>query len=651
MKFSDRLASLNRLQQSRGFKIVASCVVVALCIAAVLAYSVTFASRASESIITPDSLPLTDPRADADGSPPVPRPELDATERIVNDILGTKQSIGAVTVGVTIFGLLAIMVVWLGLGLSYLALALLGVALAVVCIAAGRGADLGIAAAGLVGLFAAFAALMQALRLAFAGSGPVMAVARLVLAEAMRMKVSIIFIILVVLGLCILPITMDQTQPLRYRVQSFLQFSTAGSFWLIAILVLSFCVSTVTLEQRDKIIWQTMTKPVKPWEYILGKWLGVSSLAAALLVVSATGIFAFTEYLRAQPAVNEKEAFVASAGEGITEDRLILETQVLTARTVVRPEPLRLNEEQFQKNIEARIRAEMAAAEATITSPEVLRAMRQEVSEKVEESLRKEVQIEYRAIPPGGQRTYRFLGLGAARDSNRPLIFRFKFDSGSNRPDEQFRVTFSFTGTDLRVQPVTLGQFQSIPVSPIVVDSEGGVTVGVINGDRVRMVANPSDIVFSPNAMEISYSSGGFRTNFFKCIAVLWLKLAFLAMLAIFASTFLSFPVACLVAFAVFLAAEGATFISNALENYSTEDHDGKTLILQTVVAKIAEVVSGAFRVYSDLRPTARIVDGLALSWMEMAGGIIVLSGATLVLFAGAVYIFRRRELATYSGH
>lgn len=652
MRISDWLSRLDRVQQSRGFKIVASCVVLGLCIAGLIAYSVAAASQASSSIITPEAVAA--PPA-ADGAPPadlaaLARPELDATERIINDILRTKQSTGGFAVGLGIFAALAVLVVWLGLGLTYLALGLFGALLVGVSIAIGRGHDLGIASAGLVGLFAAFAALMQALRLAFSASGPVFAIARLVLAEAVRMKVSIVFIVLVVFGLCVLPLTLDATQPLRYRVQSFLQFSTAGVFWLTAILVLTFCVFTVTLEQRDKIIWQTMTKPVKAWEYILGKWLGVSALAAALLMVSATGIFMFTEYLRAQPALSERAAYVASAGQGITEDRLVLETQVLTARSAVYPQPLQLNEEQFRKNVETRVAAEMASAESTITNPDALRMMREQIFDRVADSLRKAVQTEYRAIAPGGQRTYRFLGLSAAKESHRPIIFRFKFESGSNRPDSQYKITLSFTGEDLRVQPIALGQFQTIPLSPNVIDAEGGVTVGIINGDRVNLVPNPEDIIFAPGNMEISYSSGGFRANFFKCIAVLWVKLAFLAMLAICAGTFLSFPVACLVAFSTFLSAEGATFIASALENYATEDRDGKTLWLPTVIARIADVVSSLFRVYADLRPSARIVEGLALSWSEMAGGVIVLAAATGILFAIAVFIFRRRELATYSG-
>lgn len=101
---------------------------------------------------------------------------------------------------------------------------------------------------------------------------------------------------------------LDPEQPLRYRVQSFLQYSVGGSFWLIAVLVLTFTTASICFEQRDKVIWQTMTKPVSHAKYLLGKWVGVTGLAAVLLLVCGAAIFMFTEYLRDQPAKDEGRA-------------------------------------------------------------------------------------------------------------------------------------------------------------------------------------------------------------------------------------------------------------------------------------------------------------------------------------------------------
>jgi ABC-type transport system involved in multi-copper enzyme maturation permease subunit len=637
-KLSDFLSSLALLQQQRLFKMIASGVIAFATIAACIAYAVAV-SAASESTIAPPA-----GGAGAAG-------ELDATSRIINDILAAKQSPVGFFVGAAAVAGIALLAVWLNLGITYAGLALFGAALFYGARLGGRAHDLGIAAIGLVGLIAAFTALLQGLRLLFMGSGPVMAVARTVLAEAVRIKVSLVFIVLIVLLMAVLPLTLDTEQPLRYRVQSFLQFSTSGAFWLIAILILTFTVSSVTLEQRDKVIWQTMTKPVAAWQYLLGKWLGVTALAGALLLVAASGVFIFTEYLRTQPAQNENQAYVAQAGQGITEDRLVLETQILTARATVRPNPPALNEEQFAINVEQKVDLELRAIADALRDPGSLRAKRAELRETIADSLRRAVLAEYRAIDSGQTRVYTFAGLSRARESNRPIILRFKFDSGANRPDSDHRITLILRGGEMRVVPLALGQFQTFPLTPDIIDSDGTVELTIINGDLTQRIANPEAISFAPEAMEISYAAGGFRANFFRCIAVLWIKLGFLAMLAIAASTFLSFPVACLVSFTIFLAAEGSGFIAAALENYATEDREGNTLWLPTVIAKVAETVSGTFRVYADLRPTSRIVEGLLLSWSDMFLGVLVLTIASLILFAAATLIFQRRELATYSGH
>jgi hypothetical protein len=107
---------------------------------------------------------------------------------------------------------------------------------------------------GAVALTAAFTVLMAAMRVLLSAPGAMFAVAKNVLAEATRLKITLVFIVLLIFMLAALPGLMDPASPLRYRVQSFLQWGTGGAFWIIAILTLVFSVSTVAFEQRDKII-------------------------------------------------------------------------------------------------------------------------------------------------------------------------------------------------------------------------------------------------------------------------------------------------------------------------------------------------------------------------------------------------------------
>lgn len=83
---------------------------------------------------------------------------------------------------------------------------------------------------------------------------------------------------------------------------------------------------------------------------------------------------------------------------------------------------------------------------------------------------------------------------------------------------------------------------------------------------------------------------------------------------------------------------------------YQTEDDAGKTMLIPTMISHVVEAVSRVFQIYVQLRPVPRLVSGLQLPWGEVVVGIGVLGLMTMMLYVGSVVIFKRRELATYSG-
>ncbi len=634
------LRTLNRAQRTTPFKVVAS-IVVTLAAIAVVVGVLLFTSHAG-----------VDPAADA--------PPGDHRVELIGNVLSGSASHTLVVTGVLAALAVSLVVVWLGLALTYLALLTLGVALGVPLLMFERTEPYGSALLAAVALTISFTALLQGLRLVFSAPGPVLAISRTVLAEAVRLKLSLVFIVMLVLALASIPELLNEAQPLRYRVQSFLQYATGGSFWIIALLTVFFSAATVAFEQRDKIIWQTMTKPVAPWQYILGKWVGVVGLVGVLLAVSAAGVFLSTEYLRRQPAQGEVVPYEATADGGdISEDRLILETQVLSARRSVGiTMPFSIEDAAFTTAVQARIEVErqsLEEGEAYADTPEN-RA-------RVRIDLYKQASQTYRSIEGARGERFVFDGLGAARDSGLPITLRYRADAEGNRPDRFYRITLILPDGAYLVREISLGYTHTLPLSPSYIDNDGRLTVEVINGelypDRgglsvayLNADGEPQrTLTFPPGGLEVSYAAGGYHTNFFRVMLVLWLKLAFLSMVAIFAATFLNFPVACILAVFIFLVAEGAGFITSSLEMYGTTDRRGNVVPLKLVVSTIASAVSGLFRVYADLRPTQRLVDGRLLSWGEVARGVIVLGIVTGALFVSSVMIFRRRELAIYSGH
>lgn len=652
MKFADRLAALNRLQRTRWFKIIASIVVLAAGIAIAGTYAVSRASRGQPLVaLTPEpkldenTLASMTPEQKAEAeAAKAERQALEATAKAVNDVLSVRADPTAALVGVSAITLVMLAVVWLGLGLTgLLVLVVIGsICFPLVRFGSGFWSSIGQFLGGVGVLGFSFVVLMEVLRLALSASHPVTAIARNVVNEAVRMKVSLVFIVLLLLMLAAVPKLLDPSNPLRYRVQSFIQYGTGGTFWLIAILTVFLAVGTVAYEQRDRVIWQTMTKPVASWQYLLGKWLGVVGVSAVLLGVSATGVFLFTEYLRAQKAQGESAPYVASGGRLISEDRLILETQVLTARRSIGPQMPQLNEEGLQREVARRAELAKLTDQRWEATPANLN--------QLVTGIRNEVRTSFLTIEAGGRQQFEFKGLKDVKASGRPVTFRFKVDVGSNDPRQSVRITFFLPNMPPRVQEVPLGQMMAFTVSPASIDDEGTLYMQVLNYDVYRGKGIERTMSFPPDGIQVAYPAGSYRANFARVALILWMKLAFLAMVGVCSATFLSFSVASLVSFGTFLIAESTSFLITALDNFANVDSQGNLSVFNTIVRFVAVPVSQMFRFYGELAPTDDLVEGRMLGWGSLVQTMVIMFVVCLGLYAAGVTIFRKRELATYSG-
>ncbi|MBX3385798.1 MAG: hypothetical protein KF768_04440 [Phycisphaeraceae bacterium] len=648
MNLREILARLDRAQRTRLFKIVASCVVLLGAIGAVGWYAVARAAgdqpafRASFD----QDIDLSKLSAEEREQFEATRSSAELTAKALNQIYAARMDTGTVAVGAIVVGAVLLGVVWLGVCLSALALVLLlaCVGVPLLMFGSGRWADAGGFVLATGALAISFVVLMAVLRSSLWATHPVTAVARNVVIESTRMRVVVVFIVLLILALAALPGSLDTSTPLRYRVQNFLQYGSGVTFWIIAVLVLFLSVATVAFEQRDKVIWQTMTKPVTAWQYLLGKWLGVAGVAAVLLGVSASGMFLFTEYLREQPANDEIRAFVPrNRSVAVTEDREILQTQVLTARRSVRPDIPTLSREDEDKEVAFRFEQALNADrnfKPTAAEEEAYR-----------DQIRKEFRAQFISIGPGQGREFVFRGLGVAREQGRIATLRYRIDVGANDPRTFFRITFFFRGDqDPVVQEVPLGQTMTLRVRPTAIDGSGNLEMFVFNGDYFAQTANPQSMSFPPDGLEVFYAAGSYRSNFARVMIVHWLKLAFLAMVGVTAATFLSFPVASMVAFGMFLMAESSGFLFRALETYTPETVTGGTDYFIAAVRLIAVPIAYAWGFYSTLTPTADLVDGRLLSWFSVARAAVLLGVLTGGLYVVGGMIFKRRELAMYSG-
>lgn len=669
MKWRDRIAALDRVQNGMTFKVIASAVLVALAIAAVATYAVQRAAdarTATEDLLLPDRVDqalLADLTEDQRKEAEQYLSGIESTNRAINSILGRRANWSSVAIGTA--GLLGVLlaIVWLGVGLTSLGI---GVALVAFCgplIALGRSRipiigltteQLGLFTAASTILAGTFTVLLAAARMALGGSGPIRAIARNVIAEAVRMKVSIVFIVLLIFLLASIPGLLSPETPLRYRVQSFLQYGAGGSYWVVAILSVFLAVGTVAFEQRDRVIWQTATKPVPPWRYLLGKWIGVVTVAAVLLAVSCTGVFLFTEYLRSTPAHGEVRAYqvsqaaLARGDTGVVaEDRLILETQILAARDYVTPTYESISKELVERLAEQRVELAQREDPTFRATPEAIREIRNNTATEILER--------QRSIAPGRYQTFRFRGLRSALDSGQPLSLQFRFDAGGNDPRAIYDLAFRFANAPMLgvvARQSAPSQTLTMSIPPMAVDDEGVLLIEIFNGRIEGNLIAPNDdtIIFTPDGLIVFYPRGSYHMNFVRAVAILWLKIAFLAAVGITAATSLSFAVASLVSFGVMLIAESSRFLNTSLEYYHTTDQQGNLDIIRTVIRGIAFPIAKLFEQYGQIRPVHSLVNGRNVGWLDLGVTALVMLTASAACLTIGWAIFRKRELATYSG-
>ncbi len=687
---------MDRVQKSLLFKVLASGLILLLAIAAFTVPLMVVTKEGSDKTVLAAADLIASNQAR--GTEWLENGPVDAIKYLWATVIVAMDSPGGILpVGLAVLGvaLVSLLVVWLRLGLTYFLLLLLANAVAWPLMMQADTRELGQIFLAMVPLGLSFFVMMEGLRLAFSGTNPVLAVARNVVNEAVRMKVSLVFIVILLLLMAVVPGLLNEDQQLRYRVQQWLQYGVGLSYMVLAFLTLFLSAATVAYEQRDRIIWQTMSKPVAPWQYVLGKWVGVMGLNAVLLTVTSTGVFLFTEYLSRLPASGEVRYMVREdGGAGMTEDREILTNRVLVARVGSRPltylqaqevlgngreeiiesladeiqnrlQNLRTNDPQFEATeqaiaaVERQVLGENEAQYFTVPVhtrqayifelPEV----RKRVTE-VERLIERDVQVQVAEIEAQGDNitldearvnqirervTERYLDEGRFPT----LMLQYKIHAGSNDPSAVYKVFFFANGLSLAgydpatrnpvPKSIALKSTQTLHVPSWVLDQNGRISLEIGNA-----IVNSRELNIPPDGLEMMYVAGGYQTNFFRIMCVIWLKLGFIAAVAIALSTFL-------------FMAESAGFLEESLTQYTFLDKDGNVDWQSVPIRAISLPVVWLFGVYADLKPTSRLVDGRLVGWGSVIQAVMVLGLWTLLSLGAGWAIFRKRELALYSGH
>jgi ABC-type transport system involved in multi-copper enzyme maturation permease subunit len=528
--------------------------------------------------------------------------------------------------------------IWMGLLPGYLLVLMLAGSVAVAGILTDRPAA-AFVASGMAGLVISFVLLMRLLLMVLGGRRGWMAVAQTVVREAVRLRISLGFIVVVLVVLPLIPIFIDPRSPLRYQIQTFMSRALDLAYVCSACMTLTLGCATVAFEIRDRQIWQLLTKPLARLQYLLGKWAGIVGLNAVLLLVCGVGIFLFVQWMRLRPAMDDL-------------DRLAVRDEVLVARQSTMPPYEPLSREALVAAVDAAV-----SADATLKGDiDAGRRRLEDVRREVGGERQKEHLASQRSVAAGQSRTLEFSGLKDAKRPGDTVTLRFLLHAGASDSHSVYPIVFRFKDGSWIDRKFVPAPSSVLPLPTDLIDDDGKLSVEFMNlafdNAAKTFVSGPYTFNWDADAVEVLYRVGGFEANYLRAMTLNLVKLSFLGMLAVCSATFLSFPVACLLSFAIFLGGSLTPFLAESLKYQTLDLGDG--VIGQSVTFAVYALAIGieyVLRPFGQISANESLVRGLNVSWQRVGEALAVIG----VVWTGIALLtgwlaFRRKELAIYSG-
>ncbi len=459
----------------------------------------------------------------------------------------------------------------------------------------------------------------------------VWAIIRLTLAELIRTRVAVAFVLLLIGMMTLIVTTAKGDGTLMGKVQMFISYSVGVIYSLLALLVILLSCRVIDEDIKTMRIDSLVSKPIARWQLLLGRWAGIIILATGLLVASMSAVYIITQlYVRSTPVKSM--------------DRFKVENYVLVARKSFVPPPI----PDIDKKVEQIY--QKLKKQGRLPPPS------QMAPSKVRQMIKDGLLRQPRTVGPRQMRTWKISGLKPIRNNkgNVLVTLRFKYEpSKTTTPDPKHHLHSntvlgywiigkrtsknSFYWPPGGPQEKPYRTLQQIDVPLNVIEPDGTLTFSFVNIDPRNVAVNFP----LKDGLEVLARVGGFAPNFIRLALIAFAGIVFLATLSIACGTFLSFPIASLVSFSVFFIGIAANFLTEAIEMLETS----KSVLDK--VERVITYISIKFIPSLDLgQYTSKLIDGRIIDWQTTLTHIGWLIGVnSLILTVFAIIVFERREL------
>jgi len=281
------------------------------------------------------------------------------------------------------------------------------------------------------------------------------------------------------------------------KVQTFLSYSLSFTATFLALLTIFISIATITRDIKRKEIFTVVTKPIKRFHFLLGKFLGMALLNLVLLSISAAMIFALACY------------YLPRGNNVTANEKAHLKQLVFTARRAVTPEYKDVQAD-VKKWVDEKVQEKLRNEPGRYgNNPVEVEMMRRVLTvDKTKEFIAQQA-----AVPPGGHLVWHFTGVNPPDRENGYVFVRFKQDVTISPPDSHTYNEWMFGPQDPVVYGGTIRPRSRDVIRTV---HEFAVPAGSVSeqGDLYVLYHNPllnrdTTIIYQPGTgIEVLYGAG-----------------------------------------------------------------------------------------------------------------------------------------------
>ncbi|MCK4886619.1 MAG: ABC transporter permease [Planctomycetes bacterium] len=450
--------------------------------------------------------------------------------------------------------------------------------------------------------------------------GRIWAVAVNTIRQILRLKIATAFIVILFVLLPVMGFGMTGDGTLKGRLQSFVSYGLSLTSLLLCLLTIIASIYTLTSDIKNKQIYTVITKPIKRSQLIAGKLVGVVLLSSVILVFFSCLIYSIAVYM--PKFLNSSEQEIVKAKD-----------EFYTARASVKPR---------QQDVTKEVEREY---EKLAKSGMLEEVFKNDSKQQIIAQLRRQKKLEKRSASVGSQILWEFYNVKPTVGSE-DIFIKFKYDVSVTPADNQIFGGWMIGDNRKPVKEIdtevynlrqknSIGTAHEIKIPADAVAEDGYLAVAFFN-----LPLNNTVVMFSPkDGMEILYKADSFFANFIRVALLIEVRIIFLAVTGLLASTFLSMPVAILVCIVVFFTGSISQFI---IESFG---YLGESVIgfYQYILKPLIQFMPQ----FDKMEPASFIVPAKILSWFELAKvASVMVCIKSLVLLSIALLVFGSREIA-----